>query len=187
MPFPEGPAGYGAKYAASKVLAHRATINWVAAHKPHFSVVTVHPTFVLGRDMTQRDAASPNGINAYLLKSLTNPPGGKPVVPASFVDVRDVSLVVLKSLDAELGNKELVTEYLAVGGPTSYDEVVKFVKNKYPEIDVKLEGPFEVPLTADTKQTEKELGIKWRGIEEIVGSVLDQQRELRGDEGKTVL
>ncbi|KAK4185368.1 hypothetical protein QBC35DRAFT_503805 [Podospora australis] len=177
-PFPDGPAGYGIKYSASKILAHRATIQWVEQHKPHFSVVTVHPTFVLGRDLTQRDAASPNGLNAYLLKSLTNPPGGNPVVPASMVDVRDVSQVVLRSLGVDLNKEELVTEYLVDGNPTSYDEVVAFVKRKYPEIDVKLEGPFKRPFTSDTSRTEKELGIQWHGMEEIVSRVLDQQSEL---------
>ncbi|KAK3987480.1 putative reductase [Cladorrhinum sp. PSN332] len=184
MPFPSGLAGYGAKYSASKILAHQATINWMTTHRPRFSLVTVHPTYVLGRDLTQLDAGSPNGMNAFLLQSLNNP--GPPVVPASMVDVKDVSLVVLKSMEVELEGNELVTEYLVAGKPTSYDEVVKFVKNNYPEIDVKLEGPYDTPFVADTSRTERELGVKWRGMEEIVGSVMDQQLELRRSGGKAV-
>ncbi|KAK4223279.1 putative reductase [Podospora fimiseda] len=179
MPFPPGRPGHGLKYSASKILAHRATINWMTANKPHFSLVTVHPTYVLGRDFLQKDANSPNGINAYLMQSFTNPPEGKPTIVASFVDVRDVSQVVLKSMDVELDGKELLTEYLAVGKKTGWDEVVRFVKEKYPEVEMKLEGPYEPGFVADTGRTERELGIEWRGMEEIIGSVLDQQRELR--------
>ncbi|KAK4638888.1 hypothetical protein QC761_703630 [Podospora bellae-mahoneyi] len=187
MSFPSGPAGHGAKYAASKILAHRATIGWMRVHEPQFSLVTLHPTFVLGRDLTQQ-TSKPNGVNAYLMATLTNPPGGKPVVPASMVDVRDVSLTVLRSLDVELGRDELVTEYLVVGDPTCYDDVVEFVKTKYPAIPVNTEGPYDEPFTVDTSRTEKELGItRWHSMEEIVSSVLDQQLEIRGREGMAAL
>ncbi|KAK4201941.1 hypothetical protein QBC40DRAFT_222553 [Triangularia verruculosa] len=187
MSFPSGPAGYGAKYSASKILAHRATLEWMQVHQPRFSLVTLHPTFVLGRDMTQ-PTSTPNGINGFLMTTLTNPPGGKPAVPASMVDVRDVSLTVLRSLDVEAGKEELVTEYLVAGDPTSYDDVVSFVKKAYPEIPVNVEGPYDKPFTSDTSRTEKDLGImRWHSTEEIVSSVLDQQLEIRRGEGKGAL
>ncbi|KAK0666517.1 hypothetical protein QBC41DRAFT_280607 [Cercophora samala] len=187
MPFPPGPAGYGAKYSASKILAHRATIEWMRAREPQFSLVTLHPTFVLGRDLTQR-TSKPNGINAFLMTTLTNPPEGKPVVPASMVDVRDVSLAVLHGLDVELARGGLVTEYLVAGNPTSYDDVVEFVKKQYPEIPINIEGPYDKPFTADTSRTEKELDItRWHTMEEIVASVLDQQLDIRGREGRVAL
>ncbi|KAK4172676.1 hypothetical protein QBC36DRAFT_362146 [Triangularia setosa] len=187
MSFPPGPAGYGAKYSASKILAHRATLEWMQAHKPQYSLVTLHPTFVLGRDLTQQ-TSTPNGINGFLMTTLTKPPGGNPVVPASMVDVRDVSLTVLRSLDVELDQKEFVTEYLVAGNPTLYDDVVGFVKRKYPDIPVNIEGPYNKPFTADTSRTERALGItRWHSMEEIVTSVLDQQLEIRGREGRAAL
>ena len=131
MPFPEGPAGYGAKYSAFKILAHRATIEWMASHKPAFSLVTIHPTFVLGQDATQTDAAAPGGINRFVVVSLATPPPGKPMVPANFVDVRDVSLVLIRSLGLEVGKEELVKEVLVAGRKTGWEEVVAFVKDRY--------------------------------------------------------
>ncbi|KAK0639504.1 hypothetical protein B0T16DRAFT_518387 [Cercophora newfieldiana] len=178
-PFPSGPAGYGAKYAASKILAHRATIDWMAARKPHFSLVTVNPTFVLGYDMTQTDPTKPGGINAFLLRSLATPTPGKPVIPAAFVDVRDVSSVLLRSLELQVEKGAPLTEVLVNGNPTSWEEIIGFVKARYPSVDVKLEGPFLTPFTADTSRAETQLGVKWRGIQEILASVLNQQMELR--------
>ncbi|KAK0622545.1 hypothetical protein B0T14DRAFT_535720 [Immersiella caudata] len=177
--FPAGPAGYGAKYSASKILAHRATLEWMASNKPHFSLVTVHPTFVLGRDKTQTDPARPGGINAFLMRSLATPPPGKPMTPAAFVDVRDVSSVLLRSLDLEADRGVPLTEILVNGNPTTWDEIIGFVKARYPSVDVKLQGPFDAPFTADTSRAEKQLGIRWRDLEEILRSVFDQQMKLR--------
>ncbi|KAK3358013.1 hypothetical protein B0T25DRAFT_605423 [Lasiosphaeria hispida] len=187
MPFPSGPAGNGPKYSASKILAHRATVEWMSKHKPHFSLVTVHPTFVLGHDFTQKDASSPSGINAYLLRSLTAPPGGKPIVPASFVDVRDVSLVMLRSLGLEGDEKQPLTEVLVAGYATTWQEVVDIVKERYPSVEVALQGPFAAPFTADTSRAEQQLGIRWRIAEEIISSVFDQQMELRARVGRAGL
>ncbi|KAK3369402.1 hypothetical protein B0T24DRAFT_707930 [Lasiosphaeria ovina] len=181
MVFPPGPAGHGLKYCASKVLAHRATLEWRAAHQPRFTLVTVHPTFVGGRDMAQTDAAAPRGATAFLLNSLATPPPGGPVVPASLVDVRDVSLGVLRSLDLKVDvSSGAVTEALMPGEPTTWDAITDFVRAEYPQIEVKLQGPFDAPFTADGGRIQQELGIKkWRPMEEIVSSILDQQLELR--------
>ncbi|KAK4447137.1 putative reductase [Podospora aff. communis PSN243] len=185
--FPAGPAGYGAKYSASKILAHRATLEWMAARNPHFSLVTVHPTFVLGHDKTQTDPTRPGGINAFLLRSLATPPPGKPMTPAAFVDVRDVSSALLRSLDLEVEKGVPVTEILVNGNPTSWDEIIKFVKTRYPMVEVKLQGPFDAPFTADTSRAEKNLGIRWRSIKEMLAGVFDQQMELRSHSVKAGL
>lgn len=151
----------------------------MTAHKPHFTLVTVHPTFVVGHDKTQTDRTKPGGMNAVLLRSLATPPPGKPMIPAAFVDVRDVSDVSLRSLELREGEGAALTEVLVNGDPTSWDEIVSFVRGRYPSVDVKLEGPFSAPFTADTSRAETQLGVKWRGIEKILTSVLDQQVNLR--------
>ncbi|KAK3368567.1 hypothetical protein B0H63DRAFT_441812, partial [Podospora didyma] len=128
MPFPSGPAGHGMKYSASKVLAHRATLDWVSTHKPHFSLITIHPSLVLGHDMTQTGTTA-GGSNAFLTNSLATPPPSGPIVPSSFVDVRDVSLVTLRSLDVSVPfNNDEVREYLVTGKPTTWDAIIAFVK-----------------------------------------------------------
>ena len=82
----------------------------MATRKPHFSLVTVHPTFVLGYDKTQTDLTRPGGINAFLLRLLATLPPGKPMTPAAFVDVRDVSEVLLRSLGLEAEKGVPLTE-----------------------------------------------------------------------------
>jgi nucleoside-diphosphate-sugar epimerase len=64
MQWPEGFAGHGLKYHASKILAHQATIDWTKKNKPHFSLATLHPSFVLGDSLIQNSAREVSGINA---------------------------------------------------------------------------------------------------------------------------
>ena len=67
MEFPADPmASGGAKYHASKLLAHRATLEWVAENKPHFVVITLHPSFVFGRNLSQTSPDGVDGTNAML-------------------------------------------------------------------------------------------------------------------------
>ncbi|KAK3933686.1 hypothetical protein QBC46DRAFT_462956 [Diplogelasinospora grovesii] len=175
---PLGDGAHGAKYSASKILAHRATLTWAQEHKPKFKLVTLHPAFVLGRDLAQaadkeQGMATVNGGFVASLKAAEK----KPHIPSSFVDVRDVALAHLRSIDAKLGEEGGgVTEYLLESKPgVTWKDVVGFVKDKYPQVDVKLTGPFDEPFSSDTSRAEKDLGIKWHGMQEIVGSVLDQQ------------
>ncbi|KAK3682218.1 hypothetical protein B0T22DRAFT_521308 [Podospora appendiculata] len=181
MAFPEGPGGNGPKYSASKILAHRATLAWMETHKPQFTLITLHPTFVLGHDLTQT-TPTPGGINAWVLHSLAS---GKPLIPASFVDVRDVSLAHLRSLDTPVDVAAPLTEELLAGPETSWREIAALVKGRYPGVVTTLdpEGEYNVPFKADSARTERDLGITWRGIEEIVSSVLEQQLQLRARAG----
>lgn len=94
MDWPEGFAGHGAKYQASKILAHQATIDWMKENKPDFSLVTIHPTFVLGHSLVQKSAADIGGINALFWSTLQ---AEKPQFPPMVVDVRDVADAHLKA------------------------------------------------------------------------------------------
>ncbi|KAF1358047.1 NAD dependent epimerase/dehydratase [Lizonia empirigonia] len=180
MSFPDDPTtSSGLKYHASKILAHRATLEWASTHNPSFSIITLHPSFVFGHNMTQASADALDGTNAMLWGCLHSP---KPFIPMSAVDVRNVASAHLKALDVQTGVKGEVEEFLLSAGLKehwTWDQVAEFVRSKYPSFDVKLEGPFEEPPQVDTQRAESVLGMQWRSMEDTVGSFLDQQIELR--------
>ena len=180
MTFPEDPmASGGMKYHVSKILAHRATLEWVQTNKPSFGLVTLHPSFVFGRNNTQTSAEGLDGTNSMLWGCLHSP---KPFIPMSPVDVRDVAYAHLKALEVETGAGGEVEEFLLSAGPKenwTWEQVVEYVRSKYPALDVKLEGPFDEPPKVDTQRAETLLGIKWERMEDTMGSFLDQQMELR--------
>lgn len=183
MAFPEGPAGSGVKYSASKILAHRATLDWMAQHKPHFALITLHPTFVVGHDYTLKSGGIPGAeINSWVLGSLAS---GTPIMPGQLVDVRDVSAAHVASIDAPLDPNVPLTEVQLSGPRMSWEEVVKVVKAKYPAIPCKMteEGPYPAPFVGDTTRAEREFGIKWHSVEETISSLLDQQLAFQGKSG----
>jgi len=114
------------------------------------------------------------------------PPPGKPLIPALFVDVGDVSAVVLCSVPTtttpnintitgrEGKGKGEVTEVLVSGNPTSWEEISQFAKRFFPQIETKLQGPFIKPMTVDTTRAETNLGIKWRETGAMLGDVFGQ-------------
>lgn len=70
MQFPEGFLGHSLKYQVSKILAHAATQRFIMERKPHFTVMMLHPTFVLGPNLMQKSVNDLNNITGLLLKSL---------------------------------------------------------------------------------------------------------------------
>lgn len=180
MSFPDDPkASSGLKYHASKILAHRATLDWASKHHPHFNIITLHPSFVFGRNLTQSSADALDGTNAMLWGTLHSP---KPPIPMSAVDVRDVASAHLKALNIKAGNAEEIEEFILNAGEKEgwkWDSVADFVKKKYEIVDVQLEGPFDKSPSVDTQRAEKVLGMKWKSMEDTVSSFLDQQVELR--------
>ncbi len=163
MPFPEDPnASGGVMYHASKVLAHRATLEWASANNPSFQIITLHPSFVYGRNLPQTSAAGINGANAMFWTCLTSP---QPIIPMASVDVQDVAVAHIKALDISASEKGEVEEFLLSAGPKegwTWERVKDFVKEKYPAVDVKLQDPFGEPPTTETQKAENVLEVDWR-------------------------
>ena len=179
MSFPENPrAASGLKYHASKVLAHRATLEWAAFQTPPFSLITLHPSWVFGRNLTQASAAGLDGTNAMLWRSLTNE---KPTIPMAAVDVRDVAAAHIKALDVN-ANKGQVEEFILCAGEKegwTWEKVAELVRRKYAFVGVKLEEQSGGVPSVNTSRAQNMLGIKWRSMEDTIGSFLEQQSELR--------
>ncbi|CAN9434108.1 unnamed protein product [Alternaria alternata] len=167
------------KYKASKLLAHRACLDWVerqsTAGKLSFAVVSLHPSIVIGRHLLQPSPTVPGSSNAHVWDSLFVPEG---LLHGIGVDVRDVAsahLCALKPTDDELGIKGQVAEFLISAPDWTWRGIADFVKKSYPWLAVALEdGPL---LKLRTERAETVLGIKWRSLEDAVGELVDQQIE----------
>ncbi|CAK7212666.1 hypothetical protein SBRCBS47491_001544 [Sporothrix bragantina] len=178
-PLPPPPATEGFKYHISKILAHRATLDWVAeaakSGVPVPEVVTIHPFYVIGHDRTQSGPGKAHGVNRMYLGSLM---GSTPYVSSALVDVRDVAAVHVGAIAAtNLQPQGQVTEVIAKADKITWEEIIAFVKEKYPKFPVKLEsgGPFAVPYGADTKRALQGFGLdKFRAPLESVAALLDQ-------------
>ncbi|KAJ0163984.1 putative uncharacterized oxidoreductase [Colletotrichum tanaceti] len=180
MEFPSDPfANGGLKYHASKILAHRAVLEWVPENRPDFHVVTLNPAFVFGRNLHQKSHDQIDGTNAVLWQSLFSE---TPVVPMAPVDVRDVALAHLKALGLEIDEEHSVQEFLLSASKAAgwdWERVVSFARAKYPSLDIKLKGPYDEPPTVETKRAAELLGMQWRSMEDTMSSFLDQQVALR--------
>ncbi|KAK1985662.1 NAD dependent epimerase/dehydratase [Colletotrichum cereale] len=180
MEFPEDPrASAGLKYQASKILAHRSVLEWVPKNKPGFTVITLHPSFVFGRNLTQTSAGVIDGTNGMLWESLFSE---TPTVSTVAVDVRDVALAHLRALDLDVKEQSAVQEFV-LSAPEScgweWDGVVKFVRERYPHLNILLNGPFEKSSKVKAIRATELLGIRWRSMEDTITSFLDHQLELK--------
>ncbi|KAF4556535.1 NAD dependent epimerase/dehydratase-like protein 6 [Elsinoe fawcettii] len=173
MKFPDGPMVSGAMYQASKIMAHTATLNFIEKNKPHYGLVTIHPSFVLGHSLIQETAESIDGINAFLWQTLQ---AEKPFFPPMWVHVKDVAEGTLKALDPKIGNGEA---FLLSGNQFTWEDVVAYLKEKYPSLPVNLKGPFDGSPVGDSTKATKVLGIQWRSYKEMISDVIDQQLALR--------
>jgi len=162
----------GLKYHGSKLLAHRATLDWVETHKPHFAVITLHPSFVVGRSLIQTSPDTIDAMNGWMRSSLLSE---KPFMPSCMVDVEDVAAAHLKALEFDVGDKSEVQEFLLTGAGWRWDRVVDFVNEKYPTFGIKMTGPFEEIWKIETKRAVDLLGMRWRSVEDTVTSMFDQQ------------
>jgi hypothetical protein len=61
----------------------------------------------------------------------------------------------------------------------AWEDVVSFVRGKYPDLPVNLEPPVPGKWTVNNDIAEKKLGIQWRNMETIVQDVLNQQLALQ--------
>lgn len=87
----KNPDEYG--YPASKTLAEHEVWNFVKQEKPHFSVATIHPTYVFGPQAYEvKDKSQLNFSSEEINKILKLKPDDKlPAGANPFTDVRDVT------------------------------------------------------------------------------------------------
>jgi len=184
VPLPAAPyPTLQAAYCASKVASFNAAEDWVKAEKPGFSVVHIHPSFVLGPDhlhLTGKDARS--GTNMMCLGIAF---GGKSEAPrvGAAVHLEDVARIHVDCLDEEKVKVEGTRSFVA-NISCKWQDVVDIVRNDFGEavkqevLSVDGEQPtMDMPI--DSSETEAVFGFKFANFEAQVKSVLEHYIELQ--------
>jgi nucleoside-diphosphate-sugar epimerase len=93
-------------YGTSKTLALKAAEDFVAAEKPDFDIIHIHPVLVVGRDelaLTSKDVAS--GSNQYAIAGplgISNAEG----FPVVVTHIDDVALAHIRALDPKVAGNQ---------------------------------------------------------------------------------
>lgn len=181
-----GPFGVEfAAYAASKVRALNATERLLDQHKPHFSVVHIHPGFVVGKNELITDAkyitSGTNGVMFAQVLGVKSPTS----TPGTSVHLHDVAFLHVKGLDPAIVDRQsLLASSGGVNG-TVWGDAIGIVKRRFPEAvkNGNLPNNGELPTVSarfDTTETERLTGIQFKSYEEQVVSVTQHYLELIG-------
>lgn len=164
-------------YQASKLLSLQAAESLVSNLNPGFDLVTIHPALVCGPDILQSSAAEIGGSNGMLFSAIMNGGDSANAVALTLVHVHDVAEAHVKAL-----KKSSVSagRYLvSLAGGQTWSDVVAVLKNKFPGEGWKLsEESKGQGWKVDTSKAERVLGIKARGLEDIVTDTVEQQLRL---------
>ncbi|OJZ89041.1 hypothetical protein ASPFODRAFT_155439 [Aspergillus luchuensis CBS 106.47] len=162
-------------YHASKLLANQASWDFKKTENPSFSLVSLHPAYVYGRNALQTTAEDLSGTNGLFFLTVA---GGKPMISTTGVHIDDVAEAHVKALADNIPDG---SSYLLAGKKFNWKDVAEIVKKEYPHlgfnISTDISGESSWPV--DTTKAETELGMQWRSVEQITRDVIDQQIELR--------
>ena len=190
VPNPSGPYDNPmAAYAASKIFARNATTQFIKARTPHFDVINVMPTFIIGRSelVQSPEEAVTQGTNKLALLA---PLGNKLSTPSigGTVHVDDVACIHVLSLDPKVKGGKNFSAHSGTYELTSANEIVK---KSFPEAVKKgiFSADGDVPSTkllVDASKTEEVLGFKFLDWESQVVSVAGHYLELVAKQGGRV-
>ncbi|KAI1316817.1 NAD dependent epimerase/dehydratase [Xylariaceae sp. FL0255] len=165
-------------YHASKLLADRTAKTFRDTKKPSFSMVTVYPGFVYGRNLAQSSAEEVNvSSNGLLWHAIMqgSPHLSGAWIPAVHID--DVVEAYMKILGSAIVDG---SGYLLVGETRGWKKVAEIVQRDYPALGARITRDIGIEfLKTDASKTEAELGLHWRRWEEIIHDVVEQQLEFK--------
>ncbi|KAL5335215.1 3-beta hydroxysteroid dehydrogenase/isomerase family protein [Aspergillus crustosus] len=142
-------------YHASKILANNATWDFHKCAKPHYSLVSIHPGL---------------RTNGLFYGSIV---GGKPLTTITAVHISNVAEAHVRALDEGIKDG---SKYLVSGKPATWGEAGAIVQEVYAVKGFKIQADAAgTSWPVDTSLAERDLGLKWRSLEEIVTGVVDQQ------------
>ncbi|PYH68913.1 putative 3-beta hydroxysteroid dehydrogenase/isomerase [Aspergillus vadensis CBS 113365] len=161
-------------YHASKLLANQASWDFKKTENPSFSLVTLHPAFVYGRNALQTTAEDLSGTNGLFFLTVAD---GKPLINITAVHIDDVAEAHVKALADNIPDR---SSYLLAGKKTFWKDVAETVKKEYPHLGFKISNDISgESWPVDTTKAETELGMQWRSLEQMTRDVIGQQIELR--------
>ena len=172
---PKEYPNYFAAYAVSKILAYNHTIEFIEKETPHFTIINVMPTFVVGKnELATTSEAVNSGSNSLAMNVLlgVQNPGG---LGAVTVHVDDVAKIHVAALDPKIeGNRNFGANCNGIDG-IDWDSAIETVKEHFPQAVES--GIFPLggsqksnPLQFDATETERVLEFKFKSFEEqIIG------------------
>jgi len=175
-------------YAASKVAALREAEAWMESERPAFDVVHLHPSFVEGRnDLAMHTREVLKGTNAIILSIAMGKRFQHSTMGAT-VHLEDVARIHVQALDVDQvpGNSSYI-----LSQSTEWEDVTEIVGRCFPDAVRKGLLPnsgegLSHPIFVDAGRTEEVFGLRFRGLEEQVRSVVGHYLEVRMGNKKSV-
>ncbi|KAL8922181.1 MAG: hypothetical protein Q9172_003683 [Xanthocarpia lactea] len=168
-----------AAYHTSKVLAYKATQDFIRDTKPHFTIISIMPSFVIGKHellTTPEDIISPKTSNWVPLGPIFD--GGIPFpMPGTAVHIDDVANIHIAALDPKIdGNQDFVLNAGGIEG-MQWNDAKEIVKRRFPEAVDKgllpLNGSTETKLMKiDASKAERVFNFSYKDFEEQIVSVV---------------
>ncbi|KAL7265894.1 methylglyoxal reductase (NADPH-dependent) gre2, partial [Rhizina undulata] len=170
-------------YCASKTFAERAAFEYVhdpAANTTNFTVTTICPPLVYGplvQPVSSIKHLNTSSASLYQMINKTQ----ETVPPQAiwgFVDARDLGVAHVRALEREGREGEAEDRYLCAGGSFTNREVCDIIRRNFPELVAagrvpRDGGEEEVEhYEYDSGKIKRELGVKFRGLEECVVDVV---------------
>ncbi|GIC90528.1 uncharacterized protein Aud_006963 [Aspergillus udagawae] len=163
-------------YQASKLLALQAAESFVSTHHPSFDMVTIHPSLVCGPNILQSSAAEVGGSSGMLFSAIMTGAAPADPVALTLVHIQDVAEAHVRALSLGVPAGRCL---ISSPGGTRWSDIVAILKEKFPDVHWKLSGETEGQgWVVDTTKAEEGLGLKPRGLEEIVRDTVDFQLRL---------
>ncbi|KIW16563.1 hypothetical protein PV08_03751 [Exophiala spinifera] len=180
---PEGPfPDPFTAYVASKKLALNRTRQFLAQEKPHFSIINVMPSFVIGKNEL---ATTPEAVNSGSNSRALGPILGNAnavALPGAVCHIDDVSFVHIAALDPKVdGNQNFGVNWRS--SSFQWDDALEIVRKLFPEEVSRgifpLGGSQSTGLAEfDASKTEDILGIKFKNFEEQILSLAGHYAEV---------
>lgn len=171
-------------YWESKALARLAVRDFVATHDPHFQVIQLLPSVIMGVDERAQSVADLEKIPFFAIRF--GPLFGVTTKVAMHTAVVDIADVARAHVDAiKLAKPSRIHEFiLSADGPDGFhwDSLIDIVKKKWPErIGKNLPANGHLPDSlwrCDASATEEAFGWKFRGLEEVFTDLVGQYLHL---------
>ncbi|KAJ5808761.1 cinnamoyl-CoA reductase [Penicillium riverlandense] len=163
-------------YVLAKITEINNVDSFVEQQKPHFSVATIIPGYVYGRDELVLDsdtAVSKGSSSGILLRSLTGTDLPAPI-HGGYVHIDDLAQVYMKVL--ELQPEADTPSSFGACSLVSYDDAWRLTEKNFPnEVSagrLKQGTLRTLPISYDSSETNYYLNIKFRPFEDAVKDIV---------------
>jgi NADPH-dependent methylglyoxal reductase len=152
----------GFSYCASKALAERAAWDWMAEHKPHFTLSTICPPWIFGPYLTPITNLNKLSESVGLIRKLIGTESVPPIDFAGFADVRDVATAHLLAFQSP----KAAGQRFLIGNHFDYQTAVDLIREEIPEIKDRVpEGVKGAGLKEDIYQVDGSKAVGVLGLE----------------------